>query len=184
MTNPMPSLLKYFLTCQILLMSVPVSADQIKLYLDNTRTKHIMVEQQDCSVHKSEDGRITLGFKIGNFLFGIGPEISFGKKTGIDWDHTVQGLIARYQELCAHFNTGSVTKQEYDNRLAKIETIEKEAYELYQKFLKKKARRKQDAFDELDRATDNTQSIKRAYDRINREIDVIALGGVVSGFNN
>ena len=176
MTNPMPSLLKYFLICQILLMSVPVSADQIKLYLDNTRTKHIMVEQQDCSVHKSEDGRITLGFKIGNFLFGIGPEISFGKKTGIDWDHTVQGLIARYQELCARFNTGSVTKQEYDNRLAKIETIEKEAYELYQKFLRKKARRKQDAFDELDRATDNTQSIKRAYDRINREIDVIALG--------
>jgi hypothetical protein len=69
-----------------------------------------------------------------------------------------------------------VTKQEYDNRLAKIETIEKEAYELYQKFLRKKARRKQDVFDELDRATDNTQSIKRAYDRINREIDVIALG--------
>ena len=73
-------------------MSVPVSADQIKLYLDNTRTKHIMVEQQDCSVHKSEDGRITLGFKIGNFLFGIGPEISFGKKTGIDWDHDARAL--------------------------------------------------------------------------------------------
>jgi len=69
-----------------------------------------------------------------------------------------------------------VTKQEYDKRLAKIETIEKEAYELYQKFLRKKARRKQDAFDELDRATNNTQSIKRAYDRINRKIDVIALG--------
>ena len=66
----------------------------------------------------------------------------------------------------------------------RAETIEKEAYELYQKFLRKKARRKQDAFDELDRATDNTQSIKRAYDRINREIDVINLGGVVSGFNN
>ena len=47
---------------------------------------------------------------------------------------------------------------------------------MYQKFLRKKARRKQDAFDELDRVTNNTQSIKRAYDRINREIDVIALG--------
>jgi len=31
-------------------------------------------------------------------------------------------------------------------------------------------------FDELDRATDNTQSIKRSYDRINRKINVIALG--------
>ena len=73
-------------------------------------------------------------------------------------------------------NTGSITKQEYDERLVKIETVEKEAYNLYQEFLKKKARRKQDAFVELDRATGNTQSIKRSYDRINRKIDIIALG--------
>jgi len=172
----MPTFVKQLIICQVLLISTPVSADQIKLYLDNTRTEYVMAEQQDCSVHKSVDGRITLGFKVGNFLFGIGPEISFGKKTGIDWDHTVQGLIARYQEVCARFNTGSITKQEYDERLVKIETVEKEAYNLYQKFLKKKARRKQDAFDELDRTTNNTQSIKRSYDRINRKIDVIALG--------
>ena len=172
----MPSLLKYFLACFLLLVSIPVSADQIKLYLDNTRTKHIMVEQQDCSVHKSEDGRITLGFKIGTLLFGAGPEISFGKKIGIDWDQTVQGLIVRYQELCARFNTGSISKQEYEERLAKIETIEKEAYELYQEFLKKKARRKQDAFDELDRETRNSESIKKAYDRINSKINTSYLG--------
>ena len=103
-------------------------------------------------------------------MFGMGPEISFGKKTGIDWDHTVQGLIARYQELCARFNTGSITKQEYDERLVKIETVEKEAYNLYQKFLKKKARRKQDVFDELDRETQKTKSIKKRYDKINKKI--------------
>ena len=174
--NVMKSLLRYLLVCQVLLISVPVSADQIKLYLDNTRTKHLMVEQQDCSVHKSEDGRITLGFKFGNLLFGAGPEISFGKKTGIDWDHTVQGLIARYQELCARFNTGSITKQEYDERLVKIETIEKEAYDLYQEFLKKKSLRKQDAFDELDRETNKSESIKKSYDRINSKINTSYLG--------
>lgn len=172
----MSSFLKYSLTISLLLVSAPVSADQIKLYLDNSRTKHIMVEQQDCSVHKTEDGRITLGFKLGGLLWGIGPEISFGKKIGIDWDHTVQGLVARYQELCARFNTGSISKQEYDERLAKIESIENDAYELYQKFLKKKARRKQDMFDELDKEMRNSKSIKKAYDRINRKIDVIALG--------
>ena len=112
----MPAFIKQLIICQILLISTPVSADQIKLYLDNTRTEYVIAQQQDCSVHKSEDGRITLGFKVGNFLFGMGPEISFGKKTGIDWDHTVQGLIARYQELCARFNTGSITKQEYDDQ--------------------------------------------------------------------
>jgi hypothetical protein len=172
----MLSLIKFLLVHLMIFMPALVWADQIKLYLDNTRTKHIMVEQQDCSVHKSEDGRITLGFKIGTLLFGAGPEISFGKKTGIDWDHTVQGLIARYQELCARFNTGSITKQEYEERLAKIETIEKDAYDLYQEFLKKKTRRKQDAFDELDRETRNTESIKKAYDRINSKINTSYLG--------
>ena len=168
--------IKFILAGLVIFMPALVSADQIKLYLDNTRTKHIMVEQQDCSVHKSEDGRITLGFKVGNFLFGAGPEISFGKKTGIDWDQTVQGLIVRYQELCARFNTGSISKQEYEERLAKIENIEKEAYELYQEFLRKKARRKQDAFDELDRETRNSESIKKAYDRINSKINTSYLG--------
>jgi len=172
----MLSLIKFLLVHLMIFMPALVWADQIKLYLDNTRTKHIMVEQQDCSVHKSEDGRITLGFKVGNFLFGAGPEISFGKKTGIDWDQTVQGLIVRYQELCARFNTGSISKQEYEERLAKIETIEEEAYELYQEFLKKKARRKQDAFDELDRETRNSESIKKAYDRINSKINTSFLG--------
>jgi len=168
--------IKFILAGLVIFMPSLVYADQIKLYLDNTRTKHIMVEQQDCSVHKSEDGRITLGFKVGNFLFGAGPEISFGKKTGIDWDQTVQGLIVRYQELCARFNTGSISKQEYEERLAKIETIEKDAYDLYQEFLKKKTRRKQDAFDELDRETRNSESIKKAYDRINSKINTSYLG--------
>lgn len=134
-----------------------------------------MVEQQDCSVHKSEDGRITLGFKVGNFLIGAGPEISFGKKTGIDWGDTVQGLIARYQEVCARFNTGSISKQEYDERLAKIEEIEKEAYELYQKIVKKRARRKQDAFDELDNETRKSNSMQKAHDRINRKLSTTQL---------
>ena len=127
--------------------------DEIKLYLDDTRIEHIMVEQQDCSVHKGVDGKLTFGFKLGGLLFGIGPEISFGKKSGIDWDHTVQGLIARYQELCARFNTGSISKAEYKKRLAEIERIEKDAYAAYQDFLKKKARQKQDLFHELESET-------------------------------
>jgi hypothetical protein len=146
----------------------------IKLYIVSLMI--FMVEQQDCSVHKSEDGRITLGFKVGNFLFGAGPEISFGKKTGIDWNQTVQGLIVRYQELCARFNTGSISKQEYDERLAKIETIEKDAYDLYQEFLKKKSQRRDDVFKELDRETRNSESIKKAYDRINTQIKNSYLG--------
>ncbi|KMP10389.1 hypothetical protein UR09_06370 [Candidatus Nitromaritima sp. SCGC AAA799-A02] len=131
-----------------------------------------MVEQQDCSVHKNEDGRITLGFKLGGLLWGVGPEISFGKKEGIDWDHTVQGLIARYQELCARFNTGSITKQEYDERMARIEGIETEAYKLYQEFLERKARRKNDMFDELDNDLSRFKELKNSYDKINQRLEL------------
>ena len=168
----MQTIIKFLLITIMISIPALALADPFKLYLDNTRTKHIMVEQQDCSVHKSEDGRITLGFKVGNFLFGAGPEISFGKKTGIDWDQTMQGLIVRYQELCARFNTGSISKQEYDDRLEKIESIEKEAYELYQEFLKKKSRRKQDVFDELDKDTKKMKTIKSSYDKINRRLEL------------
>jgi hypothetical protein len=168
----MLSLIKIFLISLVTFMPSLVSADQIKLYLDNTRTEHIMVEQQDCSVHKTEDGRVTLGFKVGNLLLSMGPEITFGKKVGIDWDHTVQGLVARYQELCARFNTGSISKQEYEERLSKIEGIEKEAYDLYQEFLEKKARRRQDVFDELDKDTKKMKAIKSSYDKINRRLEI------------
>ena len=48
----------------ILFHPIVAEAD-FKLYLDDSRKKHIMVEEQDCSVYKSEDGKITLGFKAG-----------------------------------------------------------------------------------------------------------------------
>lgn len=71
--------------------------------------------------------------------------------------------------------TRSITKEEYDERLAQIEGIEKEAYDLYQKFLKKKARRRQDVFDELDKETSRSKSLKKAYDRISGKIDSFAI---------
>lgn len=155
----------------ILIYSPPIAlADEIKIFLDESHTKFIMVQQQDCFVHKSKDGRITLGFKAGGLFWGMGPEISFGNREGIEWDVTVQGLIARYQELCSRFNTGSLTKQEYESRLKKIEAIEHEAYTLYQEFLKAKTQKRQDVFDELDRETGSIPSFKSRYDRINRQI--------------
>ena len=100
---------------------VSALASEFKLYLDESRTKHIMVEKQDCSVYKSKNGKVTLGFKAGGLFFGIGPELSFGKDSGIDWDKLTQKLVVRYLELCTRFNTGSISKSEYDKRLQKID---------------------------------------------------------------
>tara|TARA_Y100001960_G_scaffold148279_1_gene156727 strand:- start:1367 stop:1837 length:471 start_codon:yes stop_codon:yes gene_type:complete len=135
---------------------VSALASEFKLYLDESRTKHIMVEKQDCSVYKSEDGKVTLGFKAGGLFFGIGPELSFGKDSGIDWDKLTQKLVVRYLELCSRFNTGSISKSEYDKRLQKIEDIEIVAYKLYQKMIEEAAKQKDQIFKELEEATKQT----------------------------
>ncbi len=87
---------------------------EVKLYLDDSYTKFIKVEKQDCSIHKNKDNSVKFGLKFGNILFSFGPEVTFGKKTGIDWNKSVQAFISRYQALCSRFNSGSITKEEYD----------------------------------------------------------------------
>ena len=154
-----------------LLFQASTAAAEFKLYLDDSRTEHIMVEEQDCSVYKSKNGKITLGFKAGGLFFGIGPEVSFGKESGIDWDKLTQRLVARYLELCTRFNTGSISKSEYDKRLKKIEAIETEAYKLYQKVIEEAARRKDRIFEELDEATEQTNAHKNSYNNISQMID-------------
>ena len=132
-----------------------VAEAKFKLYVDDSRKKYIMVEEQDCSVYRSEDGKISLGFKAGGLFFGIGPEITFGKEYGINWNNLTQRLVARYLELCTRFNTGSISKAEYDKRLKTIETIEVKAYKLYQKMLEETTKRNEKMFKELDDAEKN-----------------------------
>ncbi|MFQ5715981.1 MAG: hypothetical protein ACE5GQ_02650 [Nitrospinales bacterium] len=172
--------MNYFLKRALIVLAVLFSAGvvsaagKIKLYLDYSRIRYVMADPQDCSVHGREDKRFSLGFKAGLLFFGIGPEIAFGKKSGVDWDQTAQALVARYQELCARFNTGALTKQDYDERLARIEAIEKEAYELRLEFLRQKERHRQSVFDEMDREAERFSSFRSRYDLIRGKLDAIA----------
>lgn len=150
-----------------LLTAFPLRASaEVKIYLDETRKDYIEAQEMDCSVHKSSGG-ITIGFKAGNLLFGFGPEVTFGKQ-GITWDKAVQAVIARYQELCARFNTGSITKKEYDERLRDIDALAKEVTELQQKLLKQTKQSAKDSFAELQR------EIAKDQDAISERIDEIS----------
>ena len=166
---------KVLIAAAFILFQVSTAAAEFKLYLDDSRTEYIMVEEQDCSVYKSENGKITLGFKAGGLFFGIGPEVSFGKESGVDWDKLTQRLVVRYLELCTRFNTGSISKSEYDKRLKKIEAIETEAYQLYQKVIEETAKRKDRFFEELDEATEQTMAHKNSYNNIRQMIDRSAI---------
>jgi hypothetical protein len=69
---------------------------------------------------KYESGSITLGFKAGSLGWGVGPEISFGSTSGVVWKENLQYMVAEYQELCSRYNTGRMSKLDYDKEIQLI----------------------------------------------------------------
>ena len=76
--------------------------------------------EQDCDVMKNKDTNVTLGFKAGTILMGVGPEIAFRDFYGTQWRGNIQYMIAEYEELCSRYNTGRMTKEEYDKDIQNI----------------------------------------------------------------
>ena len=109
-------------------------------------------EKFDCTVYETKTSSLSLGLKVGNFLFNSGPEISFSRTTGVAWDKAVHGMIARYVELCGRYNVGMVTKVEYETRLAQIEALYKEMQETEAKLYEVIRQRSKESQRELDEA--------------------------------
>ena len=77
-------------------------------------------EKQDCEVMEYESGSITLGFKAGGLFWGVGPEVTFGSQSGVVWGDNLQYMVAEYQELCSRYNTGRISKEEYNKEIQNI----------------------------------------------------------------
>ena len=107
----------------------------------------VYAEQQDCDIMKHESGSITLGFKAGGFGWGVGPEVSFGSETGVVWNDNLQYMVAEYQELCSRFNTGRVSKIQYDEE---IQLIIQRSRNFTFKMNEVFRRKKQSMFDEME----------------------------------
>jgi hypothetical protein len=108
--------------------------------------------QLDCRVYATRSGSVTIGLKAGNFLFSVGPEVTVGLQNGINWERTVQGLIARYTEACARYNVGMLTKDEYDARIRQIESFYQEAHEMEGRLVAAARDHASTASDELNKA--------------------------------
>ena len=135
----------------------------------------------DCRVYETKKASTTIGLKVGNLLFNMGPEVTFSNQTGIAWDRTVQGLIAKYVELCTRYNAGLATKEEYGARLHEIEALYKEAQELERKLMEETRTRAKSAVDQLDRALAQrktaepkaTDPVKVSLEDLSRRIESI-----------
>ncbi len=143
---------------------------KIKVYLDETKTEYLKVSKLDCKVYEGRAG-ITIGFKAGNMLFSFGPEVTLGKQNAIKWDVLVQGIIARYKELCSRFNSGAMTMKSYNERLDKIDSLAREALLYQEKMVQRVKDQSKDAFRELDKETKGEDAV--ISDRVGKEIDDI-----------
>lgn len=143
--------LVYGIILGLLFFPLMAQADQVRVY-DEDKNGYVMADKMDCRVHKSKGG-VTLGLKGGNLLFSFGPEITLGGEARVKWEEAIQALVVRYEELCSRFNTGLLSKQEYEKRLEEINNVSKEAFEFQETKLKKVRDRAKDAFKELDKET-------------------------------
>ncbi|TKB75790.1 MAG: hypothetical protein E8D45_07355 [Nitrospira sp.] len=112
----------------------------------------VWADELDCHVYDTRSNSITLGLKAGNFLFQVGPEVTFGTARGIAWDKVVQGIIARYKEACTRYNAGMISKEEYAQRLREIDGLYREALELERKLQAETHAHARSMHDEMERA--------------------------------
>ena len=112
---------------------------RIIIILIFTMSASLALADQDCRVMEKKDDGISLGFKFGGFGWGVGPEIGFHNKSGIDWHDNIQYMIAEYQELCSRFNTGRISETEYQKEINNIISRSRNySKEMYLHFEKKK----------------------------------------------
>ena len=96
---------------------------------------------------KNKDSTFSVGFKAGTILFGVGPEIASRNFSGTHWKGNIQYMIAEYEELCSRYNTGRMSKLEYDKEIQNIiQRSRRYEMEVAEHFRKKK----ENIFNELE----------------------------------
>ena len=129
----------------------------VGLLPDRTRGAAPPSEKLDCRVYDKKTSKLGLAFKVAQFLFNAGPEISYDAQQGVAWDRTVQSFIVRYVELCERYNTGLVTKAEYVQRLNQMEGLYKEAQQIESQLFEATRNRAKESASELDELVGRTR---------------------------
>jgi len=124
-----------------------LSNGKIKIFVDRDHSITAVVDKQDCSVMRKEDNTVALGFKFGGLMWGFGPEVTIGRSSGNEWKAEVQRMVAEYQELCTHFNTGRLSQEEYQDEK---KYIIKRGYDYAREIKQKIQDKKDDMFKEMD----------------------------------
>lgn len=136
-------------------------------------------EPINCRVGETRQKSITVGYKVVDFLFQVGPEVTFGEEQGNAWERVVHGLITRYVALCTRYNEGVIPEPEYEQKVREVKDIYREARKLEGKLIIATHGRSKKAYDELERmvggstraAEPNDVALQDSLAILNRRID-------------
>lgn len=144
--------MRKLLIAALLSQAVPLHARKyVTMFVDDRHVQQVKREQLDCSIHKNKKKSLSLGFKFSvAFAAKVGPEVTFGRSTEIQWNDMSQELIRRYEELCDFHNKGHLTVAEFDRRYARLD-------EQMEKAVKLKKAIRQDVFAHAEKAFDDLE---------------------------
>lgn len=113
----------------LVLLSACASSSTVRVPVDDAGSAYREVQRMDCDTYDAREKSLTVGLSFG-VLWGaanVGPYVKRAEATGMRWDRGVHIIIARYKELCSRFNTGAISQQSYDARIAEIDQLYNEA---------------------------------------------------------
>lgn len=152
-------------------------------------------EKMDCRIYETKTTGLGLGLRFGAMLLPLlgplspsasaAPTVTFDRKTGVAWDKTVHGLVARYVELCTRYNAGLVTKEEYQARMTEIEGIHKDMAALESQVFAETRGHAQSAQQDLNRELSKrppakpkgTTTVADSLNTLDRRIEQLDTGG-------
>ncbi|MBI5623330.1 MAG: hypothetical protein HY924_06090 [Elusimicrobia bacterium] len=130
----------------------PSWAGKVTMCVDDACAKKIKREKLDCRIHDTKKKSLSLGFKMSvAFAAKVGPEVTWGRQTGVQWNGMSQQLISRYKVLCDMHNKSHLSVAEFDRRYEKLEGLYEKAVELKAEIEENVYQRAEKAFDDLDR---------------------------------
>ena len=164
----------------VLFAASPLMAGKVEMCVDDACTAKIKREKLDCSIHKNKKKSLTFSFKATlAFALTVGPEVTFGRSTEINWNRMSQELIRRYEELCDMHNKGLLSVAEFNRKYDKLEEYFDKAKDLKDEMQEVEdtvAGHADKAFKELDAENSRISGleVQEKLNKLNVEVDVLS----------
>ena len=138
-------------------VGVKPRGDTVQVWEDEKHSRKITVPKLDPELlAKSLKQRLSLHLTY----YSFGPEITWARKTGIQYDEAAQLLVVKYKQLCVDYNAGLVSQESYHQRRREIDAAAERASKVREEMFQFMRRLSREAFADLDRHVDLLKELR------------------------